>query len=70
MKVAIFVIVSVLFIFACAMLPLALAGCGGPGRNDSDGSRVLFEEHITLFDGRNIVCVVADSGVSCDWERR
>jgi hypothetical protein len=67
MKAAFFVSAGVLFI---AVAFLALVGCGGPGHDESDGSRILFEERITLFDGRSIVCVVAESGVSCDWERR
>lgn len=56
---------------------LALTGCGYGGNPESDDnaggeSRNLYERSITLTDGRDVTCVVYQSGykggLSCDWE--
>lgn len=52
---------------------LALTGCAAGNADAETGSATrLYEEHITLKDGRTVVCIEYVSyqrgGVSCDWD--
>lgn len=47
------------------------AACGSTSGGDSAVSATFGEKHVTLRDGRTVLCIFADAGsttaMSCDW---
>ncbi|UUX60154.1 hypothetical protein [Glutamicibacter halophytocola] len=58
---------------ALALVAVALTGCANGNPDPATGEPgSLYEENVTLRDGRELTCIVYargyKGGVSCDWE--
>lgn len=56
-------------IAAISLAAVTLTGCAGgdPHRTTTDSGWVT-AQYVDLPDGRQVICVMSDTKISCDWE--
>ncbi len=61
-------------VIGTALFVLALAGCSSVGSDapeEIDSNQSVYEQHIVLEDGREVVCLIFrepyKGGIDCDW---